>query len=333
MSESNWRRSSRMKFSLRHLIVLTTIIAVGIAVGLAHRRNRVLQQQKEQLLAISSRLIVADEGELTLVAMPRVADDFYSWQVHVPGGQDYELRLGMGDVSERGVPPIVASVRISAGQHWVTLQTGDSPDENFQYIVYVNGQQAISKTMGRDWIHGGWSSSSGMGWPREPALSPAPLQLAAQSYRPKLDFGKHSFFNGNSDNYVTRQGYRLWIDLANRTFPSPSPMMAPPFDAEYLGIGLRDGLRYKMSGSPPYHWTFTRPSLETNELILRIVAEFFDSEESLLSDQTQSFSAWQTRNTADWNRGRSMGRRLGKQDAHRLSAWHIESQRRISTGR
>lgn len=299
MSEPKSRRSSRMKFSLQHLIVLTTLIAVGIAVGLAHRRNRALHQHREQLLSISSRLIIADEDVLTLTAMPRVADGFYSWQVHVPGSQDYELRLGMGDVSERGNPPIVGSVRITAGQHRVTLQTGDSPDENFQYVVFVDGEQAISNTMGRDWLPGGWTSSSGMNWPTEPALSPAPLQLAAQSYRRKLNFGKSHTFYGDSDNYVTGQGYRLWIDLANRTYPPPPPMIRPPLDSLYRGIGLRDGLRYNVSVSPLYHWTFTRPSLQTNEPMLRIVAEFFDGEKSLLSDRTRSFSSWQIRDTAD----------------------------------
>ncbi|EMB15944.1 hypothetical protein [Rhodopirellula europaea] len=298
MNSGNSPRSARLKFSLRHLIILTTLIAVGIAVVMVHRKNRLLHQQREQLLSLSSRLIVDNEDELTLAAMPRVADDFLSWRVHVPENDDYELRLGAGDISEQGVPPIVDKVRILAGQHRVTLQSGDSPDEEFQYVVYVDGEQVISVKMGQDWIPGGWSSSHGMGWPRQSASSSSPLQLAARSYRAKPDFGKRNYFNGNSDNYVTRLGYRLWIDSADQTYQPPSPLMVPPFDPLHQGIGLRDGLRYTMSNRPPYHWTFTRPSLATNDPMLRIVAEFFDGEKSVLSDRTQSFASWQIRDAA-----------------------------------
>lgn len=295
MSDVNSRLTGRLKFSLIHLIVLTALIAMGIAVGVARKRNYVLRQERKQLLSISSRLIIDNEDKLTSASMPRVADDFYSWQVHIPGVQDYELRLGMGNISERGVPPIVGRVKVSSGQHRVTLQTKDSPSEKFHYVVYVDGEQVISVTMGEDWIPGGWSSSRSINWPHRPALSPLPLQLAAQSYRARPDFGKRNYFNGNSDNYVTRLGYRLWFDPADRTYQPPSLLMAPPLDPLHLGIGLRDGLRYKMTNGPPYHWTFTRPSLGTNEPMLRIAAEFFDGEKLVLSDQTPSFGSWQIR--------------------------------------
>lgn len=190
MNETESHRSVTLKFSLWNLLTLTTLIAVGTAVSLAYRKNRSMLQQRDELLSLSSRLQVDNEDELASSEMPMVADDFHSWNVHVPNGQDYELRLGMGAVSENGIPPIVGGVRIPAGRHRVTLHTGDSPSEEFRYVVYVDGKQAFEKKMGSAWIPGGWSSASGMGWPREPNLSPAPLQLFAKNYKPKLDFGK-----------------------------------------------------------------------------------------------------------------------------------------------
>lgn len=298
MNKVDSRRSVIPKFSILNLMTFTALIAMGTAVGLAYQLNRSMVQQRDALQSLSSRLQVNNDAELASSELPRVADDFYSWNVHVPSGQDYEVRLGMGAVFENGIPPIASRVRIPAGRHRVTLHTADSPSEEFRYVVYVDGQQAIEKAMGSDWIPGGWSSSSGLSWPRDPTLTPAPLHLFARSYTPKRNFGKRHYFNGQSDGYVTRKGYRLWIDQVDRTYQLASPFMGFANDAQYQGIGLRDGLRYKPNSRPPYEWTFTRPSLDTNDPVLRISAEFFAIDETILSSQTQSFQSWQLRNDA-----------------------------------
>ena len=296
MSNTENRRSVKPTFSLLNLLTLTALVALGTAIGLAYRKNRVLSQKREDLLLLSSRLRIENDMELASAAMARVADDFYSWQVHVPAGADYELRLGMGAISENGIPPIVGSLRIPAGQHRVTLHTGDSAEEEFRYVVYVDGEQAIEQTMGKDWIPGGWSSSQTVNWPSLSGLTPAPRQLYAVSYRPNLDFGNGNYFNGQSDNYVTRTGIRLWLDRADRTMTPPSPFIGFLGDGGYDGIGFRDGLRYRSSVSSPYDWTFTRPQLDTIDPVLRIITEFIMDDGSVLSSQTQSFQSWQLRN-------------------------------------
>ncbi len=298
MSESEPLRSVKPTFSLLNLLTFTALIALGTAVGLAYHKNRSMYQQRDELVSLSSRLQIANEDELASAEMPRVADDFHAWHVHVPAGQDYELRLGIGAVSEQGIPPIVGGVRIPEGRHRVTLHTADSPSEEFRYVVYVDGMQAIEKTMGSDWIPGGWSQSSGIDWPRGPKLTPAPLQLSARSYKPRIDFGSGHYFNGDSDNYVTRSGYRLWIDQSDRTWPPASPFIGFPEDTQYQGVGMRDGLRYKSSRSPPYHWTFTRPKSDTDDPVLRIAAEFLDDDGTILWSQTQSSASWQLRDDA-----------------------------------
>lgn len=305
MNEAKSRRSVRPRFSLLNLLTLTALIAIGTACGTAYRKNRSMVQQRDELLSLSSRLQVDGMDELALSKMPRVANDFQSWNVHVPTGQDFELRLGMGGVSQKGIPPIVGSMQIPAGRHRVTLHTGDSPRDEFRYVVYVDGKQAIEKTMGSDWMPGGWSSARSISWPREPRLTPAPLQLYARSYKPNLDFGKGNHFRAQSDNYVTRKGYRLWIDLSDRSYQPASPFMGFLYDPKDRGIGLRDGLRYKPSSSSPYEWTFTRPNLSTNDPVMRVSAEFFASDGTILSSATQSFHSWQLSNDARGERALS----------------------------
>ncbi len=299
MSESTPRQSFIPKVSLWNLLTLTALFAIGTAVVLAYRKNRSLLQQRDGLLSLTSRLQVHNDDELVSAEMPRVADDFHSWNVHVPSGKEYELRLGIGAVSKKGIPPILCAVPIAAGRHRVTLHSGDTPDEEFSYIVYVDGKPTMEKSMGTDWISGGWSQASGINWPQEPELSPAPMQLAAQSYLPKLDFGKGNYFNGQSDDFVTRKGYRLWIDERNRAYRPASPIMGFDGDPQYQGIGLRDGLRYKPYTQQPFVWAFTRPSLNTNSPVLRVSAKFFTSDGAIFSSQTQAFQSWVLRNDAE----------------------------------
>jgi hypothetical protein len=300
MNDDQSQRSLTPQFSLLSLLALTAVIAIGMAVGLAYRKNRSMVQQRDELLSISSRLQIDNADELASSEIPPVASDFHSWNIHVPEGQEYKLRLGVGDVSENGIPPNVSSVRIPAGRHRVTLHSGDSPSEEFRYVVYIDGKQSIEKTMGSDWMPSGWSSASGVSWPREPVLSPAPLQLSARSYKPKLEFGNGQghYFNGQSDNFVTRKGYRLWIDDSDRAYQAASPFIGIDHDPIYQGIGLRDGLRFRPNGRLPYDWTFTRPSLDTDDPVLRISAEFFASDGTVLSSNTQSFQSWQLRDDA-----------------------------------
>ncbi len=123
MNKPQLPRAAKTKIGLRHLLGLTTLVAMAVAVSLAYRLNRSLIEKRDSLLVLSTRPSFTSDSKLAWAPMPRVADDFYSWYVSVPPGPDHELRLGIGLISERGIPPIVGKVIIPAGQHRVTLFT------------------------------------------------------------------------------------------------------------------------------------------------------------------------------------------------------------------
>ncbi|MFT5525923.1 MAG: hypothetical protein ACI9HK_003893 [Pirellulaceae bacterium] len=297
MKNRNERRSRKWKFSLRHLLMLTALAALSIAIAIAYRKNATLNQSRAALLSLSSRLEITDEDELTHVALPKVANDFETWEVHVPRGPALELRLGIGEVSEAGIPSRVDRARLPAGRHRVTLHAVVSRDNGNRFVVYVDGKQVIEKIPGRDWMPGGWSSSSGLSWPRGPtAKEQTPIQLSGNRYTPRIDIGKNNYFNGLDDSLVTSPGYRLWIDQPDRAYEPASPFFGFDVYARYQGIGLRDGLRYKMSTTAPNEWTFTRPKSRGPDPVLRIIPEFIVDGQSVLSAQTPSFSSWQLRN-------------------------------------
>ncbi len=299
MSDARTHRTERSRLSLRHLLYLTAWIAIGIAVGMAYRHNRYLRQKRIELLALSKGLQVTNEDELISAAMPEITSGFYSWRVHIPDSRDYELRLGIGEVSEKGIPPIVGKVRLSPGQHRITLRRQDSVLEEFRYAVYVDGVQVIEKVMGKNWLPSDLSSATSMTWPENlntATAATAPLQLSAQRYEPVIIFGQqYNYFNGEYDNHLTRPGYRLWIDLADQDYQPASPFLGFVGDPQFLGIGLRDGIRYHASNTR-FAWEFTKPNSGTRAALLRVEAELNTVDGRKFSSHT--FESWQVRNAA-----------------------------------
>jgi hypothetical protein len=297
MSEVATRRVIGANISLRQLLTVNAMIAIAIAVGLAYRNNRSLTQQRDELLTLAIRLQVKNTKELASVAKQKVVNGFQTWQVYVPEDQEFDLRLGIGNVSNKGIPPLVGSVRIPPGQHRVTLYSGASISEKFRYVVYLDGEQVIEKEMGGDWMPDGWSMSSSVPWARKLQEFPAPLQLASQWYEPKHNFGKSRYFNGQHDSHVTRLGYRLWIDQTNRTYQPASPFVGFPDDPRSFGIGLRDGLRFSTS-TPSFPWTFTRPQLAATGPVLQLEADFVKTDGTVLPSTSPSLQSWQVCNAA-----------------------------------
>ncbi|WP_153556349.1 hypothetical protein [Roseimaritima sediminicola] len=284
---------ARFRFSLWHILALTAIIAVWTAVLLAFETNARLTQRRNDLLALSSRLEIADPDRLQCVAYPPVAKDLKSWEVHVPERKAFELRFCVATVSKAGMPQDFEKIPLTAGRHRITLHSADHPDEGFRFRVFVDGQTVIARSMGREWMPNGWQRASGLNPPfimRGGATSM--LHLSGKSYTPRTKFESGSYFNGQSDEWVSHLGYRLWIDRADQTYPPPSPFVGFEHLQSYDGMGLRDGLRYRTRQSQQYAWTFIRPASESRKPVLTIVPEFFVGNQKVLGDQTIEFAGW-----------------------------------------
>ncbi len=299
----------RFRFSLRHILALTAIVAVWIASLLAFRENANLNEQRTKLLALSSRLDVADSDRLQSVAYPRVANDVETWEVHVPRDKSFEIRFGVATVSQAGMPESFEKIPISPSQHRITLRAADHADENYRFTVFVDGQSVFDKSMGREWMPDGWRQSNGLSPPAEINRQAASLlQLTGKSYTPRTNYGAGTYFNGQSDDWGSQPGYRLWMDQADQTYQPASPFIGFTTDLGYRGIGLRDGLRYRATRSKQYEWEIHRPASQTSKPVLTIVPEFFVGDQVVLSDTTKEFAAWQPRdesqgqNALTWQR-------------------------------
>lgn len=282
-------RAGEIRFSLRHLLTITALIAVGLAINIAFRRNKDLRRVHSDLLVLSSRIKTKDGDQVSFSAIPQIASGFYSWNTYIPENTEYELRLGVGTVSADGIPPVVGRCSVPAGHHRVTLHTGDSPEQEFRFAVFLDGELAIETKMGKDWLPGGWSSSSSISWPHDAKNKVSSVQLAGKRYEAKRELGDNHYFNGQTDELVSRLGFRLWFDLPQTDHPPASPYVGMSENSQLFGIGLRDGIRFRPN---TYPLELTCPQLETLQPILRLRAEFLDVDQEGLAGQTHSFSTW-----------------------------------------
>lgn len=295
------RRSSALTFSMKNLLMITALIALGMAIGIAKQRNSSLKLRRETLELLpsdSARLKVSDIDELVAAEQVKVVPNVHTWIVHVPEGREYKICLGAGELYSESIPLPFDSVSIPSGKHRVTLVRGDSVGDEFRYSVYVDGVQVIEKAMGSQWMPEHWYSTNNLVWPRGHSLAPAPLNLLSQTYNPQTDFEPQFYTSYQIENYVTRKGFRLWIDLAGRTYTTNSPFIGFIPDESYNGIGLRDGLRY-LERSLSHVWAFTLPASGTWESILQIEPVFYTSDGQFISAKDPSFIEWQLSDNAE----------------------------------
>lgn len=293
------KRVVAFTISLRNLLLLTAMMAVGLAIGRAYQVNWFLKQKRDVLLGASGHLRVTNSGELVAAEQPKVAPDTNTWLVHIPEGRDYKLCLGVGEFYYESIPLPYESVSIPSGQHRVTLVRFDSARQEFRYSVYIDGVQVIAKSMGGQWMPNNWSSASSIDWPIHQALSPNPIQLIGQLYAPRYDFGPQHSFNEQVDEFVTRKGVRLWVDIAGRTYTPASPFVGFSANQSYYGVGLRDGFRFLDSRQSQSLWTFTRPASGTDKPILHVEPVFYTHDGKVLSAKNLSFTSWELSENTD----------------------------------
>lgn len=287
----------RFRFSLWYLVVFTAIVATWTSAFVARQKNLELRPRLDTLVSLSGRLEVVDPNELVHASLPKIADDFEAWDVHVPAGKPQELRLHCGHVSNGGLPQEFESGPLSPGRHRVVLRRLDSAEELFRYEVYVDGQLVIEKQMGSDWMPKGWQQASGCSayeetWEEESKI----LGLTGRRYLPKGDFGRNEYFDGDLDRWSTELGYLLWIDEVGR---SPKPIDAFLSRHNWNGIGHRDGLRLDanigkiLSG---YGLMFKHPAARLRRRkapVLNVELEFLIDQKVVLSNLTGGFTGWE----------------------------------------
>ncbi|QDU57147.1 hypothetical protein [Aeoliella mucimassa] len=157
--------SRSFRFSLLTLVLLTTIVALGIAVAQLYWEVAPLRDEVKRLRAEVGELDITDKTKVHAVGVVTDNQLRWKWRVWVPEGANYVARGFGEDIPAQGYPDTGATITLSQpGEH--VLEWGieyDPRSERWEGRLKVRGSSAGSDP--QPWVD--WSSrstsSSGVG--------------------------------------------------------------------------------------------------------------------------------------------------------------------------
>ncbi len=119
MSHSpNQLRRFLPRFSLLTLLLLTTIIALSLALWQVGSEVVPLREEVHQLREETGRLVVDPEfkDRIQAIGVPNFTAMTWKWKVYLPPNQKYVLKIKWNDISSEGLPQSQSSVRAIGGR-------------------------------------------------------------------------------------------------------------------------------------------------------------------------------------------------------------------------
>lgn len=113
-----------LQFSLRTILLLTVVAAVGFSLYLSNVRlqeNRRLQAENKRLRSELGELTIepGQEQRLHAVRMPSLESTTWKWRIHVPDGRKFQLHAKCGKISRAGEV-------LGGGLSYSTLHPGEA---------------------------------------------------------------------------------------------------------------------------------------------------------------------------------------------------------------
>jgi hypothetical protein len=195
---------------------LTAAVAAWLNYALERRRVADLSARIASLRPLARELVVDDPGKIAVVKREELWYDENRWDVHLPAGHRYRLRLATRGIADGEFPPAAASAPLAPGRHVVAVdQVQDG--EGWRVDVECDGTRLVSVPEPKGWDPGTGSTGGG--------LYPASEQFAAE--RPVILF--HRRFMGPSDAQGRSvmpegptAGVMLWIEPDAGARPAPA---------------------------------------------------------------------------------------------------------------
>jgi hypothetical protein len=94
-----------VRFSLLSLVLLTTIVALAIAVVMMHSRLREAEAELERLKDQFGELSINDRSQVQAISVPTAEAWNWRWRIYLPGGHDFGLYTIRGKLDAKGLPP------------------------------------------------------------------------------------------------------------------------------------------------------------------------------------------------------------------------------------
>jgi hypothetical protein len=138
----------RLRFSLRTLVSLVTIIAMAIVIALLYAELVPLREENRRLRDEIGELSIEDESKFHAILMPQSnpGEFKWKWRIWIPEGSAYVLQYASKAVPKQGFPQGYGSgitIRDS-GEHWVEYQVFRDPESGGWNDMLSTRQGSIS---------------------------------------------------------------------------------------------------------------------------------------------------------------------------------------------
>lgn len=240
-SNTGQRSRRALRFGLLELLLLTAAIAAWLPVWHARRQIPVLKSEIDTMLAASSRLIVMDESQLNIRALPSIWSSINSWRYFAPPNSDLELRLATEGINSVTFPIDYQSVALPEGEHEIHLKV-ISDAKGYHSEVFLDDDLALQIHHEPEWLDSSGSTSTADVHSESQAF-PLDQTLTLQHQRFNIDHPLTKYGSVNIPSEYDKKGNYLWISPRKVVPQPPSVFLVPTTGHSTQGFGHRQGIK------------------------------------------------------------------------------------------
>lgn len=151
----------RPRFSLLTLVLVTTIVALAVSVGLLYREVGPLRIEVKRLRAEVGELDVRDKSKIHAIQVPSGSKLEWKWRIWIPEGITYSLRSSGGDIPKEGFPEFGGTMYLrEPGEHVIRYVIERDPKRDGWAGKLVHDSGSVGSNP-QPWVE--WSSWTGSG--------------------------------------------------------------------------------------------------------------------------------------------------------------------------
>ena len=161
MTDETLTGPKRARYSMRTLIVVTTIIALSITVAMLYREVGPLREELARLRNEVGELNIEDPTKLHAIRVDTNSELEWKWRIWIPEGASYRLRAHGGPVHQQGYPIRGGTMHLrEPGEHVIRYRIRRDPRDG----RWNGSLHTQTGSVGKDhqpWVE--WSSRTSAG--------------------------------------------------------------------------------------------------------------------------------------------------------------------------
>ena len=152
------RRNRFLQWNIATLLLLMAVVGVWTGYFRMKSETARMDAELDSLRQLARELVVNDPNQYAIVERHEEWYGDHVWDVHIPDGSLYLLKLATREIDPKNFPETEHFVELAAGQHVISLEkTLSGKDMSARAIV--DGELAVGVSESGD-----WSPEDGFSW-------------------------------------------------------------------------------------------------------------------------------------------------------------------------